>query len=214
MQISLEGKIGIWLALVGLAGAGAIMIAPEKLWIGWGLISLAALGSTALGFHHFGRRFAFIFVAVGGLWFDYWYYSSVLNAPAVASSAEPPKRTPVPEPPPEPPPPPAPWVSEEEFQAARKVGRLLIPFTPEEISSANYSRGSVATDAYVGRWVKINHPFASVRPLTEKDKKEYLIMTVTQSGWQAVWPAYLIFDSKKWVEQILILKRGTMVRAM
>jgi hypothetical protein len=115
---------------------------------------------------------------------------------------------------PAPPPPPEPWVSEEEFQAARKVGRLLIPFTPEEISSANYSRGSVATDAYAGRWVKINHPFASVRPLTEKDKKEYLIMTVTQSGWQAAWPAYLIFDSKKWAEQILILKRGTMVRAL
>jgi hypothetical protein len=83
MQISLEGKIGIWLALVGLAGAGAIMIAPEKLWIGWGLISLAALGSAALAFHHFGRRFAFIFVVFGVLWFDSWYYSNVLNAPVV-----------------------------------------------------------------------------------------------------------------------------------
>jgi hypothetical protein len=57
MHISLEGKIGIWLALAGLAGAGAIMIAPEKLWIGWSLISLAALGSTALGFHHFWTTF-------------------------------------------------------------------------------------------------------------------------------------------------------------
>src|ERR1700722_4701813 len=87
MQISLEGKIGIWLALVGLAGAGAIMIAPEKLWIGWGLISLAGLGSTALGFHHFGRRFAFIFVVIGVLWFDYWYYSNLLNAPLVVKAA-------------------------------------------------------------------------------------------------------------------------------
>ncbi len=188
MQISLEGKIGIWLALVGLAGAGAIMIAPEKLWIGWGLISLAALGSTVLGFHHFGRRFAFIFVVIGVLRFDYWYYSNMGTNPPIHPAA--PIQTPLPPHQP-PPPPPAPWVSEEDFQAARKVGRLLIPFTPEEISSANYSRGSVATDAYVGRWVKINHPFASVRPLTEKDKKEYLIMIVTQSGWQAIWPAYL-----------------------
>jgi hypothetical protein len=88
MQISLEGKIGIWLALAGLAGAGAIMIAPEKLWIGWSLISLAALGSTALGFHHFGRRFAFIFVVTGVLWFDYWYYSNVLNGTSPPPQAQ------------------------------------------------------------------------------------------------------------------------------
>jgi hypothetical protein len=87
MQFSLEGKTGILLALVGLAGGGAIMIAPEKLWIGWGLITIAALGGVALGFHHFGRRFAFIFVVFGVLWFDSWYYSNVLNAPVAAHIA-------------------------------------------------------------------------------------------------------------------------------
>ncbi|MFZ0766819.1 hypothetical protein [Bradyrhizobium sp.] len=89
MQFSLEGKTGILLALVGLAGGGAIMIAPDKLWIGWGLITIAALGSVGLGFHHFGRRFSFIFVALGVLWFDYWYYSNVVNAPVVVQASHP-----------------------------------------------------------------------------------------------------------------------------
>jgi hypothetical protein len=49
MQISLEGKISILVALVGLAGAGAIMIAPEKLWIGWSLIVAAVCGGSHAG---------------------------------------------------------------------------------------------------------------------------------------------------------------------
>ena len=81
MQISLEGKLGLLLGLVALAGAGAMMIAPEKLWIGWALIALAGAGGVGLGFHHFGLKFAAIFLVVGALWFDYWYYASVLNAP-------------------------------------------------------------------------------------------------------------------------------------
>lgn len=84
MHITSEGKIGILLALVGLLGSGAIMIAPEKLWIGWSLISFAALGGVALGFHHFGRGFAFLFVVAGVLWFDHWYYSNVLDLHATS----------------------------------------------------------------------------------------------------------------------------------
>lgn len=114
---------------------------------------------------------------------------------------------PVPSPPPAPP---APWVSDEEFQNAKKIGRLLIPFTPEEISAANYAQGSIGTDAYAGRWVKIDYPFMSVYPLVEKDKKEYLVVSILQT----LWPAYLIFDSKKWGDQLLILKRGMKVRAV
>src|ERR1700693_1544003 len=79
MQFSPEGKIGIFLGLVGLAGGGAIMIAPEKLWIGWTLVGLACAGGVGLGFHHFGRKFAAIFLGLGVLGIDYWYYSNVLN---------------------------------------------------------------------------------------------------------------------------------------
>jgi hypothetical protein len=141
-------------------------------------------------------------LGVAGIWIADWRI-----APAKIAVPETP-----PTPPPSKPTPTAtaPWVDEEEFQIAKKAGRLLLPFTPEELAGANYSGGGVATDAYVGRWVKINHPFVSVRQLTEKDKKEYLIVTVIQSGW----PSYLIFDSKKWGERILVMRRGVTVKAL
>jgi hypothetical protein len=61
MQISAEGKIGIALALVGLGGAGAIMIALNQVWIGWTMIAVAAIGGGLLTLHHFRfeRREAF-----------------------------------------------------------------------------------------------------------------------------------------------------------
>jgi len=57
MAISNEGKIGIVLGLLGLGGAGAIMVAPQFLAIGWGLIVIAIAGAILLAYHHFGGRF-------------------------------------------------------------------------------------------------------------------------------------------------------------
>jgi hypothetical protein len=84
-----------------------------------------------------------------------------------------PKVTPAPvvSPPPTPPPPPEPWVSDEEVQKAKKSGRLLLPFRPDELARMNYTMGSVGTDAYVGSWVKIDSPFLRVTRFVEKDKK-------------------------------------------
>jgi hypothetical protein len=53
MHISAEGKIGILLALIGLAGAGAMMVAPEHTEIGWLLIAVALTGGAFLAGHHF-----------------------------------------------------------------------------------------------------------------------------------------------------------------
>jgi hypothetical protein len=53
MLISVEGKFGILLGLIGLAGAGAIMIAPEHTEIGWTLIVVAVVGGGFLAYHHF-----------------------------------------------------------------------------------------------------------------------------------------------------------------
>jgi hypothetical protein len=80
MPISFEGKLSLVLGLIALAGGGAIMVAPEKLWIGWTLIGIALAGGGVLGFHHFGRRFCAIFLIAGVLWFDCWYYSNVLHS--------------------------------------------------------------------------------------------------------------------------------------
>jgi hypothetical protein len=81
MEITTEGKLGLCLGLVALAGGGAMMVAPDKLWIGWTLIALAGVGAIGLGFHHFGRKFSFLFLVTGVLWFDYWYYIHILSAP-------------------------------------------------------------------------------------------------------------------------------------
>lgn len=56
MEFSFEGEAGIALALVGLFGAGAIMIAPTHTWIGWMLIAIALSGVAGLILHHLGGR--------------------------------------------------------------------------------------------------------------------------------------------------------------
>ena len=156
--------------------------------------------SERLGIHLWTMFFYFLCaVFVIGIW------RFVPAPPMPAKPLPAPVATPSP-----PAPPPEPWVSDTEFQDAKKAGRLLLPFTPEEVSATNYYQGGVGTDAYVGRWIKINYPFVNVRQLIEKDKKEYLIVTV----FQTLWPAYLIFDSKKWGERILVMKRGSMVKAL
>jgi hypothetical protein len=53
MHLTVEGKLGIVLSLLGLGGAGAIMVAPQQFWIGWSLIAVAMAGGIALGLHHF-----------------------------------------------------------------------------------------------------------------------------------------------------------------
>jgi len=55
MAFSDEGKVGIGLGILGLAGGGAIMVAPEQLWIGWTMIAVAALSGGALLIYHFRR---------------------------------------------------------------------------------------------------------------------------------------------------------------
>jgi hypothetical protein len=56
MHISLEGKSGITLALIGLAGAGAMMIAPDHTEIGWSFIIIAILGGAILTYYHICER--------------------------------------------------------------------------------------------------------------------------------------------------------------
>ena len=51
--ISTDGPIGIFLGLIGLLGAGLIMIAPSHLEIGYGLIAFSAVGLVGLGWFIF-----------------------------------------------------------------------------------------------------------------------------------------------------------------
>jgi hypothetical protein len=64
MQISAEGKIGIAIGLIALAGGGAIMIFPDQFWIGETMMAIAAIGGVWLGLHHFGIRQQIIIPAI------------------------------------------------------------------------------------------------------------------------------------------------------
>ena len=75
----------------------------------------------------------------------------------------------------------------------------------------NFMGGPQGTSAYVGQWVKINDRFLSAQS-AEQDKKELLIVTILQ----VIWPAYLVFDAKKWGDQIRVMNPhdGAIVHAM
>jgi hypothetical protein len=75
MRVSGEGKFGIIIGLVSIAGAGAIMLAPDRPWIGWGLIAISLIGLTVLIYHHFeerlgrSRTLAILLMIFGGMAF-------------------------------------------------------------------------------------------------------------------------------------------------
>jgi hypothetical protein len=53
MRSTPEGKLAFAATLIGIAGAGAMMIWPTKTWIGWTLLAIGIGGLLALGVHHF-----------------------------------------------------------------------------------------------------------------------------------------------------------------
>jgi hypothetical protein len=53
MHISGEGKIGIALGLVALAGGGGAMNWPDHSEIGWAMMIIAGIGGVMLADHHF-----------------------------------------------------------------------------------------------------------------------------------------------------------------
>jgi len=110
----------------------------------------------------------------------------------------------------EPPKPAEPWVSEGEAEQAKKEGRVLLPFRPSEISGMNYRMGSEGTEAYVGKWVKINDLLLTVS--VDRDRKDSLRVRILQP----IWGAMLVFDAKKWGDQLRALNpnAGAKVRAL
>lgn len=97
MAICAEGKLGILAGLAGIGGAGAIMVWPDHIEIGWTLIGIASVGGIMLGSHHFldvgrgrkqrGRMVAlaeFIVFGLASLVCGYWYLR-----PLIVESGEP-----------------------------------------------------------------------------------------------------------------------------
>jgi Leucine-rich repeat (LRR) protein len=58
MAISAEGTIAIAVGLIGVAGGGAVWVAPSETEIGWAMIATAVAGGIALAFYHFREKLA------------------------------------------------------------------------------------------------------------------------------------------------------------
>jgi hypothetical protein len=58
MAISTEGKIGIGLTLLFGLGGGAVIVAPQQVWIGWTIIAFSLAGLLCLGIYHISSAVA------------------------------------------------------------------------------------------------------------------------------------------------------------
>jgi hypothetical protein len=103
------------------------------------------------------------------------------------------------------PPPPTSWVTQEEIEAQRKLGRLLLNYSPKELLDLWGSGGNIG--AYLNKWIKIDCAFPNngltVEPL---NKKQYdVVKVVIQRNFiSAALSAY--FDRKKWDEKLVLLR--------
>jgi hypothetical protein len=85
IKISFEGKIGIAIGLLGLFGAGVVILRPDLLPLGWLFVGVSLLGGLALAGHHAAelwhirraKMYPFIGMVVCGfgfIGFCGWYY--------------------------------------------------------------------------------------------------------------------------------------------
>jgi hypothetical protein len=118
------------------------------------------------------------------------------------------KIAPIPAAPVAPKPPPPPWVSQEEIEEAKKAGRILLPFRPEELGIMSLSNGAESMTAYTGKWVKISNPFDHLSQKNLSDKKEYIIVSVRNT-----WSTTLLFEPKKWQERLVFFRPGDQLNA-
>jgi hypothetical protein len=89
MAISTEGKLGIAVGLIALAGGGAVVVAPAPTVtiIGWAMIGTSLVGGILLVDHHFARKrmvplIGMIVCAVGSVAFAGWYFWPKKNVAA------------------------------------------------------------------------------------------------------------------------------------
>jgi hypothetical protein len=214
MQISGEGKIGIGLGLLSLAGAGAIVIAPQHTEIGWGMIAVAAIGAILLGYHHFDNRMErrgsiFLIVAiVCAVIFDSWYFWTTYR-----SQPTPPPPAPTAKPSP-PPPPKLPWLTDEETEQQKKLGHApLIIFSPEEILGLWANGQNIGI--YLFKWIKVDYPAVSTPTPETLEKKDYYVvrMNINSGSFFSRGSISAYFDPKKWGDRLLTLRQGDRLKA-
>jgi hypothetical protein len=228
-RISFEGIASIWLALIGVGGAGALFVLPHPYadYVGWTLIGVAFIGAASLTIYHLHTRgwlkwfslsrsavaVAAIACAAVMLVADYWYYSNYSTnggvwhlqigitplAPQLPQQQPAPIQRTVK--------PEAPWVSQQEIEEQQKLNRLLLNYSPGELLRMWQEGRDV--NIYLGKWIKIDYEFGSLK-IDTLDKKQYLMVRMVISG---VYYLSAYFDQKKWESKLLYLRPKEGVRA-
>jgi hypothetical protein len=116
--------------------------------------------------------------------------------------------------PPSPPKPKPPWVTSEEIEQQRKVGRTLLIYSPVELLAM--SAGGNSTDVFLHKWIKVEYPVSGVPEPKTLEKKEYYVEQIDVGGvsFQALGTVYAVFDPKKWGDQLLMVPKGEKLKAI
>ena len=88
----------------------------------------------------------------------------------------PPVVAPAPPPPPPPPPPAKPWVTEDEIEQQKRLGRTLVIRSPQELLHLWENGQDLAIFQF--KWIKVDYPAAAPPVLKTMEKKEYYVATV------------------------------------
>jgi hypothetical protein len=211
MQISSEGYIGIGLGLLSLAGAGAVVIAPDHTEIGWAMIALAGAGCVMLAHHHFNnwldrRGYAFLTIAVVlAALADVAFYHfkpapQLIARGGPAAPATPPSS--------------APWVTQDEIDTQKKLGRILLVYSPEELLKMWVNRQKL--DIYQLNWIKIDYPMSGLPYPETIEKKQYYVVKMPVRSDRLLGYAEVLayFDPKKWADRLLPIRPGDHVKAI
>lgn len=229
--ISAEGTIGIALALVGIGGAGALFVLPHPYadYVGWTLIGIAVAGLIMLGIVHLvsrvpplaatwrldgtiqgGRARAFSGIALLGVLVGAFYIALhwPLHRPVLPPAPAPPPVSPAPAAPPKP------WVTPEEIEAQKKLGRTLLIYSPAELIDMEASEQSIGL--FFDKWVKIDYKIAVIPASYTADKKTYDILEILdmpRSNMFVLPGIVAYFDPKKWGDRLLNIRKGGEVKA-
>jgi len=112
-----------------------------------------------------------------------------------------------------PPPPPPPWVTIDEIEQQKKLGRNLLIYSPQNLFSM--FEGNEDLSVFVNRWIKVDGKTNTV-PASEtvKNKEYYKVgLQLEPVGWNRGAIA-ASFDPKKWGDSLIRIKPGESMRAV
>lgn len=106
-----------------------------------------------------------------------------------------------------------PWVSGEEVEGQRKLGRVLLIYSPQELFSM--FEGGQNLEAFALKWIKVEGTTATLPVVMKIQNKDYyrVDFKLDPIGWNRGVVAAL-FDSKKWENTLINIRLGGKLRAI